>query len=162
MSRPTCDPFVHLVHRRAVLSTAVLRKVRKTSTPKFHPRAVQFTYGYLIYTSNSCHRNGSLTVLFLPISRHSKSILGSVKHSASLSVASPSPAARKPRVSLIGSVTIFQDVANTPDEDGIAACYLKRHPDAVHWLPRNKRQPHIVSLASQRPFSRGLRSYQRS
>lgn len=116
----------------------------------------------LIYTSNSCHRNGSLTVLFFPISRHSKNILGSVKHSASLSVASPSPAARKPRVSLIGSVTIFQDVANTPDEDEIATCYLKRHPDAVHWLPRNKRQPHIVSLASQRPFSRGLRSYQRS
>ena len=49
-------------------------------------------------------------------------------------------------MSLIGSVTIFRDVANTPDEDEIAACYLKRHPDAVHWLPKDKRQPHIVSL----------------
>ena len=56
-------------------------------------------------------------------------------------------------MSLIGSVTLFQDVANTPDEDEIAACYLKRHPDAVHGLPGDKRQPHIVSLGSQRLFS---------
>jgi len=101
----------------------------------------------------SCHGNGSLTLLFLPISRHSKNILGSVKHSASLSVASTNPAAWKPRVSLIGSVTVFQDVANTPDEDETAACYLKRHPDAVHWLPRNKRQPHIAYWARFDPHA---------
>jgi len=94
-----------------------------------------------------------LTLLFLPISRHSKNILGSAKHSASLSVASPNPAAWKPRVSLIGSVTVFRDVANTPDEDEIAACYLKRHPDAVHWLPRNKRQPHIAYWARFDPHA---------
>jgi len=110
----------------------------------------------VIYTSSSCHHNGSLTLLFFPISRHSQNILRSASHSASLSVASPNPTAWKPRVSLIGFVTIFQDVANTPEEDEIAACYLKRHPDAVHWLPKDKRQPHIVSLVfrqlSFRPF----------
>jgi len=104
----------------------------------------------------SCHHNGSLTLLFLPISQHSKNILASVKHSASLSVASPNPAAWKPRVSLIGSVTVFRDVANTPDEDETAACYLKRHPDAVHWLPRDKRQPHIAYWARFDPYVRGL------
>ena len=107
----------------------------------------------VIYTSNSCHHNGSLTLLFLPISRHSQNILGSVNHSASLSVASPDPAAWKPRVSLIGSVTVFRDVANTPDEDEVAGCYLKRHPDAVHWLPRDKHQPHIVSPVFRQFFS---------
>lgn len=106
----------------------------------------------VIYTPNSCHHNGSLALLFLPISRHSQNILRSANRSASLSVASPSPAAWKPRVSLIGSVTIFQDVANTPEEDEIAACYLKRHPDAVHWLPKDKRQPHVVSLVFRQLF----------
>jgi hypothetical protein len=57
-------------------------------------------------------------------------------------------------VSLIGSVTVFQDVANTPDEDEVAACYLKRHPDAVHWLPKDKHQPHIVSLVLRQLFLR--------
>ena len=118
---------------------------------KFCPGIVRLTV-ITICTPNSCHRNGSLALLFLPISRHSKNILRSANHSASLSVASPNPAAWKPRVSLIGSVTVFRDVANTPDEDEVASCYLKRHPDAVHWLPTDKHQPHVVSQASQQPF----------
>ena len=143
-------PLFTFFHRRAFLSPAVLRKVR-TPASKLFPGAVRLM-AIGIYTSNSCHHNGSLSLLFLPISRHSKNILGSANHSASLSVASPNPAAWKPRVSLIGSVTVFRDVANTPDEDEIASCYLKRHPDAVHWLPKDKRQPHIVGLASQQLF----------
>lgn len=147
--RSLCSPYPR---RPAVLPAAVLRKVRRTPAFELCPCAVQLMGRIVIYTSNSCHHNGSLTLLFLPISRHSKNILGSVNHAASLSVASPNPAAWKPRVSLIGSVTVFQDVANTPDEDEIARCYLKRHPDAVHWLPRDKRQPHIVRPGSQQLF----------
>lgn len=147
----TGNPFVHLPHRRAFLPPTILRKVGTTSAFKFYPGVIRLT-AIAIYTPNSCHLNGSLTLLFLPISRHSRNILGSANHSASLSVASPHPAAWKPRVSLVGSVTIFRDVATTPDEDEIASCYLKRHPDAVHWLPKDKRQPHIVSLASQQLF----------
>jgi hypothetical protein len=120
---------------------------------KLHPSIVRLTV-ITICTPNSCHTNGSLALLFLPISRHSKNILRSANHSASLSVASPHPAAWKPRVSLIGSVTVFRDVANTPDEDETASCYLKRHPDAVHWLPKDKHQPHVVSMTSQQPFFR--------
>ena len=138
--------------RSAVLPATVLRKVRRTPAFELYPCAVQLMGCIVIYTSNSCHHNGSLTLLFFPISRHSKNILGSVNHAASLSVASPNPAAWKPRVSLIGSVTLFQDIANTPDEDEIAGCYLKRHPDAVRWLPRDKRQPHIVRPGSQQLF----------
>jgi len=101
----------------------------------------------------SCHQNGSLTILFLPISRHSQNILHSFNHSASLSISSQQPAARKARVSLIGRVTIFQDVVNTPDEDIMAACYLQRHPDARNWLPKSKHQPHIAYWARFDPHT---------
>lgn len=150
-SKPYGNPFVYLAHRRAILSSTILREVRTTSAFNFYPGVPRLTV-ITIHTPNSCHHNGSLTLLFLPISRHSKNILQSANRSASLSVTSPHPAARNPRVSLIGSVTVFQDVANTPDEDEIASCYLKRHPDAVHWLPKDKRQPHIVSPTFQQLF----------
>lgn len=151
VSQPAGFPFVHPVHRRAILSSTILCEVRTTSAFQLYPGVARLTVT-TIHASNSCHHNGSLTLLFLPISRHSKNILRSANHSASLSVTSPHPAAWKPRVSLIGSVTVFQDVANTPDEDEIASCYLKRHPDAVHWLPKDKRQPHVVSLTSQQLY----------
>ena len=96
------------------------------------------------FDRHSCHANGSLTLLFLPISRHSQNILLSPAHSASISVWSDQPAASRPRVSLIGNVTLFPVVDDTPDKEGIQECYLAQHPDARWWLP-GPREPHTVS-----------------
>ncbi|KAH9935299.1 pyridoxamine 5'-phosphate oxidase-domain-containing protein [Fomitopsis serialis] len=73
----------------------------------------------------SCHANGSLVLLFMPISRSSQNILHSNTRSVSISVADAQPDASRPRVSLIGNVTVFTD----------AACYIAKHPDAHRWVP---------------------------
>jgi len=91
----------------------------------------------------SCLRNGSLTLLVLPISTHSKNILRSPDRSASLSVTSDSPAARNARVSLIGNVTIFEREQDIPDLQFIRHCYLEKHPDAKSWLPEDDDAAHI-------------------
>lgn len=49
VSHPTCDPFVHVFHRRAVLSAGILRKVRKTSGLEFYPRAVRLMGYFELY-----------------------------------------------------------------------------------------------------------------
>ncbi|KAI0743561.1 pyridoxamine 5'-phosphate oxidase-domain-containing protein [Daedaleopsis nitida] len=100
----------------------------------------------------SCHANGSLTLLFLPISRHSQNVLLSPGHSASISVWSDNPAANRPRVSLIGNVTLFPEVSHTPERDSIQECYLAQHPDARWWLP-GPREPHTVYWARFDPHS---------
>ena len=84
----------------------------------------------------SCHENGSLTLLFMPISRHSKNILASEGRVASITVADEHPAASRARVSLMGNVTVFYNVDDTPDKEMIEFCYVQKHPDARHWLPR--------------------------
>ena len=82
----------------------------------------------------------------MPISRHSQNILRSPAHAASISIGSAHPAASRARVSLIGNVTIYEDLHATPDRDRIEACYVARHPDARWWLP-GPNEPHIVSHA---------------
>ncbi|KAH6914298.1 pyridoxamine 5'-phosphate oxidase-domain-containing protein [Coprinopsis sp. MPI-PUGE-AT-0042] len=89
----------------------------------------------------SCHQNGSLTLLFLPISRHSRNVLHNVKHAASLSVTSESPRASKPRVSLLGEISIFTNTSSVPKE--IQQCYVQRHPDSKWWLPDDDDAAHI-------------------
>ncbi|KAI0780040.1 pyridoxamine 5'-phosphate oxidase-domain-containing protein [Fomes fomentarius] len=100
----------------------------------------------------SCHANGSLTLLFLPISRHSQNVLLSPGRSASISVGSDHPSASKPRVSLIGNVTLFPVVEHTPEHNTIQECYLAKHPDARWWLP-GPREPHTVYWARFDPHS---------
>jgi hypothetical protein len=94
----------------------------------------------------SCFSNGSLTLLVLPISRHSQNILHSPVHFASITISSQRPAASHARVSLIGNVTVFQDLGNVPEEEAIKACYLAQHPDASRWLPDDDEAAHIVSF----------------
>ncbi|TCD71251.1 hypothetical protein EIP91_011729 [Steccherinum ochraceum] len=65
----------------------------------------------------------------------SKNILASQGRVASITVASEHPAASRARVSLMGNVTVFDDVDATPDRELIEACYVQNHPDARHWLP---------------------------
>ncbi|KAI9062874.1 hypothetical protein FKP32DRAFT_1612125 [Trametes sanguinea] len=100
----------------------------------------------------SCHANGSLALLFLPISRHSQNILHSPTHAASISIWSDRPSASRPRVSLIGNVTVFPDLRLTPDLARIQACYLDHHPDARWWLP-GPREPHVAYWARFDPHS---------
>ncbi|KAH9931110.1 pyridoxamine 5'-phosphate oxidase-domain-containing protein [Epithele typhae] len=100
----------------------------------------------------SCHANGSLTLLFLPISRHSQNVLHSPTHVVSLSVSSSSPAASRPRVSLLGNVTLFTELERTPERAALQACYLAAHPDARWWLP-GPREPHIAYWARFDPHS---------
>jgi hypothetical protein len=91
----------------------------------------------------SCRNDGSLTLLFLPISRHSQNILHSPSRAASITVASEHPRASRARVSLIGNVTILSDSdESVPD---IKACYLAKHPDARWWLPGDEDGAHLVS-----------------
>lgn len=101
--------------------------------------------GLTLIHSSSCHENGSLSLLFMPISRHSQNILASESSSASISVSGLHPAASRPRVSLIGNVTVFKDIETAPDLEAVQSCYLAEHPDARKWVPGPK-APHIVSV----------------
>ncbi|KZT70976.1 hypothetical protein DAEQUDRAFT_724725 [Daedalea quercina L-15889] len=94
----------------------------------------------------SCHTNGSLTLLLMPISRMSQNILHSDSRSVSISVMDAHPDASRPRVSLIGNVTIFNDVDVIPDEAEIKDCYIAKHPDARRWVP-GPREPHVAYWA---------------
>ncbi|EMD37902.1 hypothetical protein CERSUDRAFT_114541 [Gelatoporia subvermispora B] len=94
----------------------------------------------------SCHANGSLTLLIMPISRHGQNILSHPNHAASVSVSRSHPAANRARVALIGNVTVFRDIREAPDVDEIQACYLEQHPDARHWIPGPK-EPHVAYWA---------------
>ncbi|EKM54482.1 uncharacterized protein PHACADRAFT_258359 [Phanerochaete carnosa HHB-10118-sp] len=99
-----------------------------------------------------CHTNGSLTLLFMPISRHSQNILHSPTHAASISIGPEHPAASRARVALIGNVTIFTDLHSAPERERIEACYVAQHPDARHWLP-GPHEPHIAYWARFDPQS---------
>lgn len=109
------------------------------------PFSLQEYYG-------SCHANGSLTLLVMPISRHSQNILHSPTHAASISIGPARPAASRARVSLIGNVTIFTDLHAAPERERIEACYIAQHPDARHWLP-GPHEPHIAYWARFDPHS---------
>ncbi|THH31803.1 hypothetical protein EUX98_g2394 [Antrodiella citrinella] len=99
-----------------------------------HPTLANQPFALQEYYS-SCHENGSLTLLFMPIARHSKNILASEGRVASITVAHEHPTASRARVSLMGNVTVFYNVDETPEKDMLKSCYLQNHPDARHWLP---------------------------
>jgi len=114
-----------------------------TVYPSNHPDMAGQPFGLQEYYA-SCFTNGSLTLIVLPISRHSRNILHSPAHSASLTISSPHPAANHARVSLIGNVTVFQNSNNVPEEEAIKACYLAQHPDASQWLPNDDKAAHVA------------------
>jgi hypothetical protein len=93
-----------------------------------------------------CYANGSLTLLFLPISRHSQNILRSPSNAASIAVASSPARASRARISLIGNVTILPDDIDVETTDELKSCYLAKHPDAKWWLPGDEDGAHIVSI----------------
>ncbi|TFK23656.1 hypothetical protein FA15DRAFT_670250 [Coprinopsis marcescibilis] len=101
----------------------------------------------------SCHSNGSLTLIFLPISRHSKNIIHGRPHAASISVTATVPAASRPRVSLLGNVTVFTETSKVPDLATIKECYLAKHPDARWWLPDDEDAAHLAYWARFDPHA---------
>jgi len=101
----------------------------------------------------SCLRNGSLTLLILPISTHGKNVQHSSTHSASLTITSQNPAASNARVSLIGNITVYENAQNMSDLLFIRHCYLGKHPDAKSWLPGDDNAAHISYWARFDPQS---------
>ncbi|KAF8639524.1 hypothetical protein AX17_001429 [Amanita inopinata Kibby_2008] len=129
------------IARRLVDHSANSVGTMGTVFPSDHPTLPDQPFTLQEYYA-SCHRNGSLTLLFLPISRQSQNILHSPNHAASLSIMSEIPAAKNARVSLMGNVTIFKDTVDIPDLPSIRRCYLEKHPDAKWWLPDDDRAAH--------------------
>lgn len=93
----------------------------------------------------SCHSNGSLSFIFMPISQNNRNILHS--NAATFTMTSRPPKANTARVALMGNVTvIYPEHDRQMDEEEIAnveRCFLKRHPDAKWWIP-GRRPAHTV------------------
>ncbi|KLO14605.1 hypothetical protein SCHPADRAFT_903139 [Schizopora paradoxa] len=121
-----------------------------TIYPQDHPTSPGEPFALQEYYA-PCHSNGSLTLILMPISRHSQNILQSPSHAASVTVWSTPPAASKARVSLVGNVTMLD--AGLVAASGIQECYLQRHPDAKWWLPEDPDAPHIAVWARFDPHS---------
>ncbi|PSR74625.1 hypothetical protein PHLCEN_2v9691 [Hermanssonia centrifuga] len=85
----------------------------------------------------------------MPISRHSQNIVRAPGSTASISITHAHPAASRARVALMGNVTIFHELEDTPDRDAIESCYLTKHPDARRWLP-GPEAPHILPGTPER------------
>lgn len=106
---------------------------------------------------DSCHINGSLTLILLPISRHTQNILHHPSHSASISVSSDPPAAARARVALMGAITVLDDAAAVD----LKECYLAQHPDAQEWLPGDEDGAHVAYWARFDPQVRRLMQHGR-
>ncbi|KAL5507160.1 hypothetical protein ACEPAH_6616 [Sanghuangporus vaninii] len=118
-----------LLARRLVASQAVgvMATIFPANTSlEGEPFALQEYYA-------NCYSNGSLSLITMPISRHTRNIVHSPSHSASMTVWSTPPAASRARVALIGNVTILD--TQLAVDSGIQDCYLQQHPDARFWLP---------------------------
>jgi len=107
--------------------------------PSQHPLEGQ-PFGLMEYYA-PCYSNGSLAILFFGISQNGRNILQSTNHSATMSIQSPPSRslATKPRVALIGTVTVFPH--DYEGGEALRACYVKSHPDAW-WVPGNKAGVH--------------------
>ncbi|KAJ7594013.1 pyridoxamine 5'-phosphate oxidase-domain-containing protein [Mycena floridula] len=114
--------------------------VMATVFPSDHPTLADQPFSLQEYYA-SCMNNGSLTLVFLPISRHSRNIRASPGNQASISISSKIPDANQPRVALMGAVSVLADTESVPDS--IKACYLARHPDAKQWLPGDPHGAHL-------------------
>ncbi|TFY71559.1 hypothetical protein EVG20_g1445 [Dentipellis fragilis] len=107
-------------------------------------------YSMQEYYAN-CHSNGSLTLILLPISRHSQNILKSPTHAASLSVWTNPPRASRARVSLMGNVTMLD--YSDPAGAALRECYLAQHPDARWWVPGDDEGAHLAYWARFDPHT---------
>ncbi|KAA1470385.1 hypothetical protein DENSPDRAFT_879669 [Dentipellis sp. KUC8613] len=121
-----------------------------TIYPAEHASLAGEPYSMQEYYAN-CHSNGSLTLILLPISRHSQNILKSSTHAASLSVWTDPPRASRARVSLMGNVTVLDHT--DPAGTAMRECYLKQHPDARWWIPGDDDGAHLAYWARFDPHT---------
>ncbi|KAL5528311.1 hypothetical protein ACEPAF_7447 [Sanghuangporus sanghuang] len=136
-----------LLARRLVASQAVgvMATIFPANTSlEGEPFALQEYYA-------NCYSNGSLSLITMPISRHTRNIVHSPSHSASMTVWSTPPAASRARVALIGNVTILD--TQLAVDSGIQDCYLQQHPDARFWLPDDPDGAHESFWARFDPHS---------
>ncbi|KZP34721.1 hypothetical protein FIBSPDRAFT_1035700 [Athelia psychrophila] len=135
-----------VIARRLVDDSPNFIATMATVYPSDHPHMAGQPFALQAYYS-TYYQNGSLLLLVLPISRHTQNIMQSPGHTASLTMASPLPAARSARVSLAGNVTIFWDDEDIAEEEAMKAFYLAQHPDAKRWLPNDDGAAHIAFWA---------------
>ncbi|KAH7108065.1 pyridoxamine 5'-phosphate oxidase-domain-containing protein [Auriculariales sp. MPI-PUGE-AT-0066] len=117
--------------RALVASTGI--STLSTTFPSEHPELAGQAVGLMEYHA-SCFTNGSLTILFAPISLNSKNILKSPTRAASLSVVASPARASNARVSLIGTVDIHYNINDNIKKE-LEQCYTAVHPDAKRWVP---------------------------
>ncbi|KAG8833104.1 hypothetical protein FRC18_004173 [Serendipita sp. 400] len=90
----------------------------------------------------SCHTNGSLSFIFMPISQNNRNILHSEGHAATFTIAAHPAKASNARVALMGNVTVIKETSPETDvmwsSGEIEKCFLERHPDARWWIPGKK------------------------
>ncbi|THH07503.1 hypothetical protein EW145_g3341 [Phellinidium pouzarii] len=127
----------------AILTAELKSRILKREQDTGEPFALQEYYA-------SCYANGSLSLITMPISRHTQNILHSPTHSASMTVWSSPPAASRARVALMGNVTFL--TSQFAIDSGIRDCYLEHHPDAKWWLPDDPDAPHLAYWARFDPF----------
>ncbi|KZV66432.1 hypothetical protein PENSPDRAFT_636956 [Peniophora sp. CONT] len=135
------------IARRVLARSAV--GTMATIYPEDHGILPGQPYAMQEYYAN-CFSNGSLALIFLPISRHSQNILHSPSHAASISVWSEPPSASQPRVSLMGNVTLLPFGSG---EEGLKECYLREHRDARWWLPGDDEGAHLAYWARFDPHT---------
>ncbi|KAG8932911.1 hypothetical protein FRC02_000338 [Tulasnella sp. 418] len=126
------DPYAARIARTLIQDGSV--GTMMSVYPESHQLAGQ-PFGLMEYYA-PCYNNGSLLILYFSrISQNGRNIQASSNHSASFAIQSPPSysLATKPRVSLIGTVTILEEDEGTRKE--LAECYAKSHPDSKWWLP---------------------------
>ncbi|KAF9505767.1 hypothetical protein BS47DRAFT_1306170, partial [Hydnum rufescens UP504] len=119
-----------LVTAGSIGTLATVYPFNESSPLSGHPFALMEYYA-------PCYLNGSLSFVLMGISKNAHHILASPTHAASITVQAPlshSPVT-KPRVALVGSVTVLGNDTAHADIQDIEECYLDRHPDSKFWLP---------------------------
>ncbi|KAF9738179.1 hypothetical protein PMIN06_005223 [Paraphaeosphaeria minitans] len=137
------------VHESAVLARRILdiekigtlSTVFPTHTAENRPSDVGGSpIGLPDYFANCEPDTGNPTILELPIATSFKNVQAGSNISLSLRWHAPYKhwysVASVPRFNLVGYLEEFTD-EDVKDED-IAACFVKKHPDAAAWLPGNR------------------------
>ena len=92
------------------------------------------------YFANCEPETGNPTILELPIATSFKNVQAGSNISLSLRWHAPYKhwysVASVPRFNLVGYLEEF--TSTEVEDEGIAACFLKKHPDAAAWLPGNR------------------------
>lgn len=131
----------------SIRATVRIDGLLRAVSGQFRQTSYQFISHDVLFYVYSCHTNGSLTFIFMPISQNNRNILHSNGHLATLTVATHPARAASARVALMGNVTIFWDetdiAGDHDDEHGLSQksleeCFLKRHGDAKWWIPGRK------------------------